>query len=280
MRTGGSVAAPARRPRSTCATTRLRRLSSLSGSLLAAGAVKGTRAVTYAAQDKGGGVRREQLVVDGAVLAERARECSFALAVPCPLAVTGTLAVDTTRLAEGEHEATLLVADATLTGTGAHGPVRFVVDNVPPPASTSPPRISGTSTLYADDGAWSGTNLVYTRRWQRLDGSLWVDIPGPTARCTRRPPKTPGCGCGSRCARATPKARREAFSSPRRWPPGPPRRPDPDADGHRDAGAVARPGGLRRATRAAAARSAPAPVRVTPRGRIRLRAHGGDGPLE
>lgn len=153
-------------------------VSSVSGSLLATGALQGTRTIAYAAHDKGGGLRREQLLVDGAVVAERARECSFGLVVPCPLGVSGTLAVDTTRLAEGQHEATLLATDATSTGTGVHGPFRFVVDNVPAPTSTSPPRISGSSTLHADDGAWTGTNLVYARRWQRLEDGVWSDIPG------------------------------------------------------------------------------------------------------
>ncbi|WP_147448043.1 hypothetical protein [Solirubrobacter pauli] len=153
-------------------------VSSVSGSLLAAGALTGTRTIAYAAHDKGGGVRREQLLVDGAVVAERARDCSFGLAVPCPLGVSGALAVDTTRLAEGEHEATLLAADATLTGTGVHGPVRFLVDNVPAPTSTRAPRISGSATLYADDGAWTGANLAYARRWQRLEDGVWSDIAG------------------------------------------------------------------------------------------------------
>lgn len=155
-------------------------LGSVSGSLLASGALKGTRAIAYSAQDKGGGVRREQLLVDGAVVSERTHDCSFAAVVPCPLTTSGSLAVDTTRLAEGEHEATLLVTDATSANRGSHGPFRFVVDNVPPPLSTSPPRVTGTTTLQADDGAWTGANLVFVRRWQRLEDGAWQDIPGAT----------------------------------------------------------------------------------------------------
>lgn len=161
-------------------------LASVSGSLLAAGPLKGTRTLTYTAHDKGGGVRREQLLVDGAVVAERGAECSSGLAVPCARDVSGTLAVDTARLADGEHEATLVVTDVA-GGWVTHGPVRFTVDNVPPPRSTSPPRISGTTTFVADDGGWVGANLVLTRRWQRLESGSWQDIAGAEA-----PVYTPG----------------------------------------------------------------------------------------
>src|SRR3954453_11610687 len=37
-------------------------------------------------------------------------------------------------------------------------------------------RIRGTTTLYADDGAWTGAGLTLTRRWQRRGDGLWGAI--------------------------------------------------------------------------------------------------------
>ena len=127
------------------------------------------------------------------VRSDRPLSCSFALAVPCPLSASGTVTLDTTRLADGEHDLELILSDATLANHVRHGPVRIVVDNVPPPLATSLPRIYGTAsegvTLYADDGTWSGEGLTVTRRWQRHEDGEWQDIAGadgaayaPTAR--------------------------------------------------------------------------------------------------
>jgi hypothetical protein len=157
-------------------------LGSVSGSLLAAGALKGTRAVSYAATDRGGGVYREQLVVDGVARSDRLLSCSFGLVVPCPLGTSGTVALDTTRIADGEHDVELILWDATLTNLVRYGPVRITVDNVPPPLSTSLPQIYGTPregvTVYADDGTWIGAGLTLTRRWQRYEDGAWEDIAG------------------------------------------------------------------------------------------------------
>jgi hypothetical protein len=168
-------------------------LSAVSGSLLAPGAQKGTRAVSYSASDRGSGVYREQLVVDGTVRAERQLGCSSTLVVPCPLSTSGTVTLDTTRLADGEHEVELVLWDATLANRTGHGPVRITVDNVPAPLALAVPRIYGTpregTTVYADDGTWRGEGLTLTRRWQRHEDGAWEDIAGadgpsytPTAR--------------------------------------------------------------------------------------------------
>ena len=151
-------------------------LGGVFGSLLATGALNGTRTIAYAAEDKGGGVRTAELLVDGAVVVARAADCSFALPVPCPLSESGTLTLDTTRLAEGEHEVKLVVADATLGNRAQHGPFTITVDNLPAPAATAAPRISGGSTLHGDDGTWTGTNLTFDRRWQRLEDGTWQDV--------------------------------------------------------------------------------------------------------
>ncbi len=161
-------------------------LGTVSGSLLAPGVLKGTRALSYAATDRGSGIYREQVVVDGVVRSDRLSGCSFAHVVPCALSTSGTVTLDTTGLADGEHDLELILWDATLTNHVRYGPVRIVVDNVPPPLATSLPRIYGTAsegaTLYADDGTWSGEGLTLTRRWQRHEDGDWEDIAG----CRRR----------------------------------------------------------------------------------------------
>jgi hypothetical protein len=154
-----------------------------SGSLLAGGELKGTRAIAYSAADRGGGIRRERLTVDGEPRGERWLDCSFALVVPCPLTTSGSFALDTTRLGDGDHEVDLTVWDATLTNLARHS-FRITVDNVPAPVATTNPRIYGTAargvTLYADDGIWSGAGLTLTRRWQRHEDGSWEDIAGAT----------------------------------------------------------------------------------------------------
>ena len=157
-------------------------ISSVSGSLATQGTVKGIRSLSYAAGDQGGGLRREVLAVDGVPQSDRALECTFALTVPCPLNASGTLQLDTTRFADGDHDVELSLWDATLTNRTTYGPIRISVDNIPAPAAAIAPRIYGTAargtTLYADDGTWTGAGLTLTRRWQRHEEGAWEDIAG------------------------------------------------------------------------------------------------------
>jgi hypothetical protein len=165
-------------------------ITATSGTLLAAGPLAGTRALSFSATDRGGGLLRARLLVDGQTLAEGsldagATACAgppFAAVVPCPLSASTTLALDTRRLAEGRHEVQLVVFDATGVNKAVHGPVEVFVDNVPPPASVSAPRLAGTAregeTLVAADGEWTGAGLTLARRWQRLEDGAWEDVDG------------------------------------------------------------------------------------------------------
>jgi len=159
-------------------------VGSVSGTLLGSGPMKGTRTLSYAATDRGGGLRREVLAVDGAPRSDRALDCSFAKTVPCPQTVSGSVKLDTTALPDGEHEVEFVLYDATLANRGGYGPFSITVDNVPAPSATQAPRVYGTATvgttLYADDGTWSGAGLTLTRRWQRSDGNAWESIEGAT----------------------------------------------------------------------------------------------------
>jgi hypothetical protein len=152
-----------------------------SGSLLAPGPLKDVRQLTYSTTDRGGGIRREVLTVDGQPRGERTLDCSFALAVPCPLTTSGSFTVDTTRLADGDHDVDLTVWDATLANFARHS-FRITVDNVPAPVATTAPHIHGTAArgvmLYADDGTWTGAGLTLARSWQRREDGAWSDIAG------------------------------------------------------------------------------------------------------
>ena len=80
-------------------------------------------------------------------------------------------------------------------GTRAHtivtpaAPATYTASFIAPPVNVSAPTITGVaragSTLTADDGRWTGTNvIVFSRRWQRCEraGDQCVDIPGATLR--------------------------------------------------------------------------------------------------
>jgi hypothetical protein len=100
--------------------------------------------VGWSAEDRGGGVERAVLRVDGrdavsAPAADADGTCRrpFRNVVPCPRAVSGELALDTRALAEGRHEVDVRVLDAA-GNEGAAGPWRVEVDNVAPPRPDPP----------------------------------------------------------------------------------------------------------------------------------------------
>ena len=82
----------------------------------------------------------------------------------------------------------------TVTATNAFGQASATSDPVgpvvwDPPASTTPPVITGTSqrtyTLTAATGAWDGGGNLYAYQWQRDTGSGWTAIAGATASTYR-----------------------------------------------------------------------------------------------
>lgn len=107
------------------------------GGTIADGAtVGGTRSVRAEAADVGSGVRRVELLVDGAVVDQQVGDglCAepYVVADPCPDRLRAAFDLDTTTLADGAHDAALRVTDAA--GNVTTGPTRaFTVDNAPPP---------------------------------------------------------------------------------------------------------------------------------------------------
>jgi hypothetical protein len=111
-----------------------------SGDLLETGrAVAGTRSIAFSATDRGGGVYRATIEVDGApavtqVVDDNGGDCRepFTTPVPCRLSASGTIALDTASLPDGVHSVRLLVTDATGTNAVAYGPVRITTRNQAP----------------------------------------------------------------------------------------------------------------------------------------------------
>lgn len=117
--------------------------STPTGSLTASATTDRVRTVTYSASDVGGGLYRQRLLSDGVEVAsapidENGGRCvrypvgnGFVSPVPCKLSASTGMSLDTAALADGPHQITLEVFDATNENKAtAIWPV--VVDNVPP----------------------------------------------------------------------------------------------------------------------------------------------------
>ena len=110
-----------------------------SGSLLdTAAPLNGVRSVSYSAADRGGGLYRAALEVDGAIVTsqpvdENGGACvaPFTQPLPCKLAAASTLSWDTGAVANGPHRLRLLVYDATGSNVVASDPVDVVTANGP-----------------------------------------------------------------------------------------------------------------------------------------------------
>lgn len=112
------------------------------GALLGGTAVGGRQTVAVPAEDAGAGVRTVQARVDGQLVAEAdaGGDCREPYTRPSPCDERTTLAVeiDTTRLADGEHQLELTLVDGA--GNAVAGPSRTVrIDNRPPPEPPEPP---------------------------------------------------------------------------------------------------------------------------------------------
>jgi len=176
--------------------------TSVAGGLATAATLRGAQELTFSATDVGAGLYRARLLVDGVerdirVIDPNAGHCAdvnlgntdpyeFAYQVPCKLSAAKTISYDTLGWPEGEHNVKAQIEDAGGNVTTIVNRLA-TVDNVLPPASSSPPAITGTpevgALLTADRGAWSGAGIAYAYRWQRSadDGATWVDIPAATA---------------------------------------------------------------------------------------------------
>ena len=124
-----------------------------SGSLLGGAPLAGAHGVSFAATDVGGGLQEAVIEVDGQRAAATNLGCAppFTAVVPCKLAASGTVTLDTAGLADGAHSVRVLVTDAS-GNTAAAGPFSITTSNAPtscaaadtPNLTTSLSRRSGT----------------------------------------------------------------------------------------------------------------------------------------
>ena len=156
-----------------------------SGALLDAGAQSGSRPLEVTAADADSGVKRIDVTLDGVDVgsSDLSVECRIDRFSPCPTSVVRSVDVDTTKVSDGSRLLRLVVKDlAGNTRTVNKGYV--AIDNVPAPANSSVPTVSGEKcvgrTLTGTQGTWSGAELTYAYRWQRYAASGWEDIPDAT----------------------------------------------------------------------------------------------------
>jgi hypothetical protein len=167
-------------------------IGATSGSLTQTGPHAGTASVTFSATDKGSGLYRAIVSVDGVqvsanTLNTNGGKCvdqghapgfDSAYVVPCPLNLLGAVAsLDTTGLTEGDHTVTVDVEDAAGNSSRALTRAGFTVDNVAAPAATTAPTLTGTAqveaVLTAGLGSWTNQVGALSFRFEacEADGS-------------------------------------------------------------------------------------------------------------
>lgn len=166
-------------------------VSAVSGPLAEAETLRGTETLSFTASDRGMGLYRAFVNVDGQDVsativdpndgrcadagADETTPYEFVRRVPCKLSASGEVSLDTTTLADGEHTLRVQLEDAAGNRVTAAGPRKVVVDNVPPPAllDGSAPQIEGSpragDALRAMPGEWTGEGIAFSYQWLRCD---------------------------------------------------------------------------------------------------------------
>jgi len=98
--------------------------------------LSGDQTVVFQAADRGSGIYRATVEVDGQVVGESLLgsatptcQLPFRVSQPCPLDVTNSVVVDTMQLVDGQHDAYLKIYDATGENHALYGPVSFSTAN-------------------------------------------------------------------------------------------------------------------------------------------------------
>lgn len=207
-------------------------VGSVTGQLAREGTHAGVETADYTATDRGSGIYRSLLEVDGQARVVQVADANngrcadalpggdpleFLAPQPCKLAASDTVTFNTRELSEGAHSLRLRTEDAA----GNRSTVwsgSITVDNVPPPKSTSAPVITGPARegelLVTDAGAWSGEKLSYRYRWQRQNGTEWEDVPGAEATTYRLSAADTARRIRTRVTATNSEGSVEAFSAP------------------------------------------------------------------
>jgi hypothetical protein len=137
----------------TLAESALPTFGELGGALWDGGVVSGLAPVTFSASDPSG-IQQDLVRSDtGATLSSATQACNFTVAVPCPQLPTGSMSVDTTRVADGPHAFTVTVTDAAGNSQSVTSP-ELIIDNGGPPAPTEFTATAQSSTSNAINLAW------------------------------------------------------------------------------------------------------------------------------
>lgn len=171
---------------------------SVGGSALEARPLKGTEALTVPMTDQGVGLATYEVRLGGVTLVPRQGlsgnpgTCAeidgggYPAPVPCRLAATTGIQVDTTRVPEGAAQLKVTVWDAAGNASDVVDR-RVTIDNIAPPLldpKVQPVKVIGDIRVgrpaNAQDGHWvgNGRTVAITRRWQTsTDGSAWATLP-------------------------------------------------------------------------------------------------------
>jgi hypothetical protein len=169
-------------------------IESVSGGGWSTAPADGVSSIDYSGADKGAGITEVRFYVDGIPYDVDASACAAGEPVPCPLNVSGSFVLDTTRLAEGQHTLSLVAADYSgnemaLTDKALDITVRRApaISPTSPVSTTNPSWNGGGSPAVGDQlqgstGGWSGDDLTFTYQWLRCDsdGTNCVPIDGAT----------------------------------------------------------------------------------------------------
>lgn len=168
-------------------------LSDVGGPLSSPNTTARYRSLSYNAADRGGGIYRRRIVVDGAtgaptLIDANGGDCKQPAAkrVPCKLTLAENFTYDTGALSDGSHTLALLISDITDTNQATSPTWTINVDNQPP--TLAAPTVSGNEarvgtalTCTAANVNGQSPSLAY--QWLRAnsDGSDETTIAGATA---------------------------------------------------------------------------------------------------
>jgi hypothetical protein len=122
------------------------------GSLASGGPVSGTATLQFTANDGESGVRESQLLVDGTpVLTDNySSQCTYANFAACPQSQTNSMAWDTNKIANGEHQVALRITDAAGDTQTVDNHLVLIANEVVPAGEGPPPppcaAVIGTHT--------------------------------------------------------------------------------------------------------------------------------------
>jgi hypothetical protein len=162
----------------------------LGGTIAAGSPVSGVRTVVADVGDEGSGVRRTELLVDGAVVDRQdgPGTCTppFTVADPCPRSTRTTFVLDAATLSEGPHAVAVRVYDAA-SNTADGAPLAITVDH---PAA-APPQIVVTAASAPTAVRFSLPKRISLPSSKRATGTVvgtnGAPRPGVSVRFQQRP---------------------------------------------------------------------------------------------